>query len=207
LNNSKAVGKVAVTGATAVSNLLIDIRQKLTELANSSISSSQRTIITSDFNELLSQAGSFIANASYNGFALLTSTGTNVSTLSNLGGGSLTLTAQVNVDRWAQSLAGATVATAANAQSVIAYQFNQLESTVAAALGTLGAEVRSLEQQTIFLQELRDTSDEGLGNIVDADLARESAKLTSQQIQQELSVQTLSIANDRPTTILSLFRR
>ena len=43
LNNSKAVGKVAVTGATAVSNLLIDIRQKLTELANSSISTAQRT--------------------------------------------------------------------------------------------------------------------------------------------------------------------
>ena len=80
-------------------------------------------------------------------------------------------------------------------------------STVAAALGTLGAEVRSIEQQTVFLQELRDTSDEGLGNIVDADLARESAKLTSQQIQQELSVQTLSIANDRPQTILNLFRR
>jgi flagellin len=207
LNNSKAVGKVAVTGATAVSNLMIDMRQKLTELANSSISTSQRTIITADFNELMSQAGSFIANASYNGFALLRSTGANVSTLANLAGGSLTLSAQINVDRWAGSLAKAVVATAANAQSVIAYQFTSMESTVAAALGTLGAEVRSLEQQTVFLQELRDTSDEGLGNIVDADLARESAKLTSQQIQQELSVQTLSIANDRPQTILNLFRR
>ena len=85
-------------------------------------------------------------------------------------------------------------------------QFTTLQTNVAAALGTIGAEVRALELQTGFLEELRDTTSVGLGNIVDADLARESAKLTSQQIQQELSVQTLSIANTRPNTILSLFR-
>ena len=207
LNNSKAVGKVAVAGATAVSNILIDIRQKVTELANASISTSQRAIITADFNQLLSQAGSFISNASYNGFTLLKSNGASVSTLANLQGTSLTLSVRNNVDNWARSLAGATIATAANAQSVLLYQYTSMESEVSAALGALGAEVRSLELQTTFLEELRDTSEEGLGNIVDADLARESAKLTSQQIQQELSLQTLQIANDRPSTILSLFRR
>ena len=82
-----------------------------------------------------------------------------------------------------------------------------METEVSSALGALGAEMRSLEFQSTFLEELRDTSEEALGNIVDADLARESAKLTSQQIQQQLSLQTLQIANDRPSTILSLFRR
>ena len=207
LNNSKAVGKVAVAGATAVSNILIDIRQKVTELANASISASQRAIIVADFNQLMSQAGSFISNASYNGFTLLRSNGESVSTLANLQGTSLTLTRQRDVDNWTRSLAGATIATAANAQSVLLYQYTSMESEVSSALGALGAEVRSLELQTTFLEELRDTSEEGLGNIVDADLARESAKLTSQQIQQELSLQTLQIANDRPSTILSLFRR
>ena len=119
LNNSKAVGKVAVAGATAVSNILIDIRQKVTELANSSISTSQRAIITADFNQLMSQAGSFIANASYNGFTLLRSNGASVSTLANLQGTSLTLTVRNNVDNWTRSLAGAAIATAANAQSVL----------------------------------------------------------------------------------------
>ena len=206
LNNSKAVGKVAVAGATAVSNLMIDIRQKLTELANSSISASQRTIIQRDFTELVSQAANFVSNATYNGFALLTSDATSVNTLSNLGGSQLTLTAQSNVKVLINSLAAATTTTAVNAQSVIVGQFTNLETTVAQALGTLGAEVRALDLQTGFLEELRDTTTIGLGNIVDADLARESAKLTSQQIQQELSVQTLSIANTRPNTILSLFR-
>ncbi len=206
LNNSKAVGKVAVAGATAVSNLMIDIRQKLTELANSSISTAQRTIIQRDFTELVSQAANFVSNATYNGFALLTSDANNVDTLSNLGGSQLTLTAQANVKVLINSLAAGTTATAANAQSVIVGQFTALESAVAQALGTIGAEVRALDLQTGFLEELRDTTTIGLGNIVDADLARESAKLTSQKIQQELSVQTLSIANTRPNTILSLFR-
>ena len=206
LNNSKAVGKVAVAGATAVSNLMIDIRQKLTELANSSISASQRTIIQRDFTELVSQAANFVSNATYNGFALLTSGAATVNTLANLAGGQLSLTAQGNVKLFINSLAGATTTTAVNAQSVIVGQFNDLETSVAQALGTLGAEVRALDLQTGFLEELRDTTTIGLGNIVDADLARESAKLTSQQIQQELSVQTLSIANTRPNTILSLFR-
>ena len=206
LNNSKAVGKVAVAGATAVSNLMIDIRQKLTELANSSITASQRTIIQRDFTELVSQAANFVSNATYNGFALLTSGAATVNTLANLAGGQLSLTAQGNVKLFINSLAGATTTTAVNAQSVIVGQFNDLETSVAQALGTLGAEVRALDLQTGFLEELRDTTSVGLGNIVDADLARESAKLTSQQIQQELSVQTLSIANTRPNTILSLFR-
>ena len=206
LNNSKAVGKVAVAGATAVSDLMIDIRQKLTELANSSISAAQRTIILNDYGELLSQAANFVTNATYNGFELLTSGATNVNTLASLGGAQLTLTAQPDVKNHLRSLAGITIGTAVNAQSVIVGQFTTLQATVGAALGTIGAEVRALNLQTGFLEELRDTSQVGLGNIVDADLARESAKLTSQQIQQELSVQTLSIANTRPQTILSLFR-
>ena len=72
-------------------------------------------------------------------------------------------------------------------------------------LGQLGAEVRALSLQTILLEGIRDATDVGLGNIVDSDLARESAKLTSQQVQQ-LSVQALGIANQRMQSLLGLFR-
>ncbi|MBT5263692.1 MAG: flagellin, partial [Rhodospirillaceae bacterium] len=95
--------------------------------------------------------------------------------------------------------------TATNAQSVIANEFFNLQSTVNVALGTLGAEVRALNLQTTFLDELTDATTEGLGNIVDADLARESARLTSLQVQQQLSTQTLGIANQRPQILLGLF--
>ena len=205
LNNAKGIGKVALAGATGVSNLLTDIRAKLTELANEGITTSQRTILQNDYNKLLSQAANFITNAKFNGKNLIESGAANVNTLSNLSGGTLTLTAK-DLRTLTNSLAGATVATATNAQSVITNEFTNLQSTVNVALGSLGAEVRALNLQTSFIEELTDAQTEGLGNIVDADLARESARLTSLQVQQQLSTQTLGIANQRPQSLLGLFR-
>ncbi len=197
--------RIAIAGATGISNLLQTVRQKLTELSNEGITTAQRQILTDDFDQLLSQAANFIDNAVFNGVNLLdtsANSSVDVNTLSNLDGGILTLTAQ-DLRTTIESLAGvsaslvaATGATAA--QSAISGVYSTLESTVNSALGSLGAEVRALELQTQFLEEISDATEEGLGNIVDADLARESARLTSYQVQQQLSVQTLGIANQRP---------
>ena len=205
LNNAKGIGNVAIAGVTGISNLLADIRGKLTELANEGITTTQRNILQSDFNELVSQAANFISNSAFNGVNLIESGAGTVNTLSNLAGGLLTLTSQSAVNTQVGSLAGVTLGTATNAQSVIANNYSNLESVVNTALGSLGAEVRALNLQTSFLEEIRDATDEGLGNIVDADLARESARLTSLQVQQQLSTQTLGIANQRPQTLLGLF--
>ncbi len=207
LNTAKGIGKVAVAGTTAVSNLLTDIRSKLTELSNDGITTNQRAILEEDFNQLVSQAANFIDNAVFNGVNLLDTAGASpaINTLSNLTGGSLTLS---NADLRTQvlSLAGASFANASAAQAVLSTQYAALESVVNTALGTLGAEVRSLELQTQFLEQISDANEEGLGNIVDADLGRESARLTSLQVQQQLSIQTLGIANQRPQSLLGLFR-
>lgn len=206
LNNAKGIGKVAIAGTTGISDLLQTVRQKLTELSNEGITTAQRDILTSDFNQLLSQAANFIDNAVFNGVNLLdTATASpDVNTLSNLNGGTLTLTGQ-DLRTQTLSLAAVSVGSATSAQAVIAGQYSNLESVVNTALGSLGAEVRALELQTTFLEQISDATDEGLGNIVDADLARESARLTSTQVQQQLSIQTLGIANQRPQTLLGLF--
>ena len=91
-------------------------------------------------------------------------------------------------------------------QTVITTEFAALEAAVNSALGELGADVRALELQTDFLNDISDATEEGLGNIVDADMARESARLTALQVQQQLAVQTLSIVNQAPQTLLGLFR-
>ena len=205
MNNSKGVGNVAIAGATGISTLLADLRSKITELANEGITTAQRNILQNDFNQLVSQAANFVANAVFNGLNLLTGN-TNINTLSNLSGGNLSLTAQTNVGVQIQSIAAAAIGGATAAQSVIANEFGNLQSVVNTALGTLGSEVRALNLQTSFLEQVRDATSEGLGNIVDADLARESARLTSLQVQQQLSVQTLGIANQRPQALLGLFR-
>ncbi|MDA9975337.1 flagellin [Alphaproteobacteria bacterium] len=207
LNNSKGIGNVALAGATSISDLLQDIRQKLTELSNQGITTQQRTILSNDLNQLLSQASTFVANSVFNNINLLTGT-TNIDTLSNLNGGNLRLTAQTNVGNNIRSLAAATAAaaTATNAQSVLSQQYANLESTMSIVLGQLGAEVRALNFQTDFLAAVTDATEEGLGNIVDADLARESAQLTALQVRQQLGVQVLNIANQAPQTLLGLFQ-
>lgn len=207
LNNAKGVGQVAIAGATGLSNLLTDIRAKVTELSSEGLSTAQRTILSNDFDQLLSQAANFIDNAVFNGISLLdtAAASTDINTLSNLSGGTLTLTAQ-DLRTTTLSLAGASVGSASAAQAVITDQFSNLESVVNSALGSLGAEVRALNLQTTFLEQISDATEEGLGNIVDADLARESAQLTALQVQQQLSIQTLGIANQRPQSLLGLFR-
>jgi flagellin len=205
LNNTKGVGKVALSGATGVSNLLGDIRAKLTEMGNSGVTTAQRNILTSDFNDLMSQAGNFILNASFNNINMLTNSAVNVDTLANLSNGTLTLGSQ-NLQDTAEALASATIVTAANNQSVITDEFVSLEEAVNSALGQLGADLRALELQTDFLTDISDATEEGLGNIVDADMARESARLTALQVQQQLAVQTLNIVNQAPQTLLGLFR-
>ena len=214
LNNSKGIGEIALAGVTAISDLLQDIRQKLTELANGGLTTAQRVIVKADFDKLMSQAYGFVSNSNFNGRNLLISNATNVNTISNLNGTNLTLTARSGsnsgVTHLIRSLAGATLGTtgaatdAVNAQSVIALQYSALETEINTSLGALGAEIRALKFQTDFLTTVNDSTEIGLGNIVDADLARESAELTALQVRQQLGVQVLGIANQQPQILLNL---
>ena len=73
-------------------------------------------------------------------------------------------------------------------------------------MASLGSQAKGLEIQKNFLTSLSDTVSKGIGNLVDADLAKESARLQSLQIKQQLGAQALSIANQSPQVIMSLFR-
>ena len=98
----------------------------------------------------------------------------------------------------ATALAAAGSATAANVQTVI--------NEYAAILQTEGTNAKSYERQLAFNQKLQDALEAGAGNLVDADLAKESAKLTALQTKQQLGVQALSIANSSSSALLGLFR-
>lgn len=76
---------------------------------------------------------------------------------------------------------------------------------MADGLASLGSAAKRIDMQTNFTSSLVNILTEGLGNLVDADLAEGSAKLQSLQIQQQLGDQSLAIANSSPQTILSLF--
>jgi len=74
------------------------------------------------------------------------------------------------------------------------------------ALSNLGTASRRIDAQLTFTSKLNDTIEAGIGNLVDADMAKESARLTALQTKQQLGVQALSIANQAPQMIGQLFK-
>ena len=102
----------------------------------------------------------------------------------------------------ALDIGGATTTGATTAVAALDTAITALNSSLA----TLGSQAKALDVQNAFLGKLTDTIEAGLSNLVDADLAKESARLQSLQIKQQLGAQALSIANQSPQLVLSFFR-
>ncbi|WP_313433926.1 flagellin, partial [Novosphingobium sp.] len=98
-----------------------------------------------------------------------------------------------------------TIASQTDAEAMVG-KLDDVIKDVNTSLSDMGAASRKIEGQLSFTSKLSDVVETGIGNLVDADLAKESAKLQALQVQQQLGVQALSIANQAPQTILSLFR-
>jgi flagellin len=95
--------------------------------------------------------------------------------------------------------------TATNASAAISTVENSLQN-VNESLARLGTGAKKLEIHKAFVSKLSDSLKGGIGNLVDADLAQESARLQSLQVKQQLGIQALSIANSAPQMLLGLFR-
>jgi len=79
-------------------------------------------------------------------------------------------------------------------------------NSVSSAAANLGAVKNRISTNTNFVKSLMDSVDRGVGQLVDADMNAESTRLAALQVQQQLGVQALSIANNSSQSILSLFR-
>ena len=205
LAQGQGVASVALAGATAVSDLIGDMRGKITELSGDNLSAAQRTTITADLTALQSQVDNAIANASFNGTNLLQTASTDANFLANIDGTTLSLRAN-DIEGAKTTFDGALDVSTAAAATTSLTALDTFETAVNTALGTLGADSRSFDSQDALISKIKDATQEGLGAIVDADLPRESARLQALQVQQQLATQALAIANSQPQTLLSLFR-
>jgi flagellin len=203
LNSTAGTASVATAGAEGLSNLSSDIRVKLIELSNGANTPQQSSILQNDLGALLNQAQGFVANSSFNGTNLLESGATDVNTLANEAGDTVTVSAQGGVGDAVTALQGAI---GGNPATVLQNEFAAFESALNTALGSLGADQRQISQQNESLQAIADATEEGLGNIVDADLGRESARQAAQGVQTQLAIQTFNIANSSTSSLLGLFR-
>jgi flagellin len=208
LNRGSSGIDVAIAGGEAVSDLLVQMKEKALAASDTSLDTASRTALNEDFTALRDQISKAVANADFNGVNLLKTGATAIAALANADGSSkLTVAAEVMAlgGSIVTVAATGTIGTVTTAAAMIT-TLNTSISNTSAALARLGTKSKAYEMHTTFIGKLQDSLDAGVGNLVDADLAKESAKLQALQTKQQLGVQALSIANQTPQTIMSLFR-
>jgi flagellin len=207
LNNGSSLIDTAMSAGQSISDLLIQLKQQALSASDTSLDTTSRQAINADFTALRDQISSIVQNATFNGTNLVNGTTTKIEALASSDGSRHVTTLAQNM-----SLSGSivtlkstgSVSTQAKASAMI----NTIQTSltnVNSALAKLSAGSAKFSIQATFAQKLSDTLTTGIGNLVDANMADESAMLQSLQVKQQLGIQALSIANQAPQSILSLF--
>jgi flagellin len=217
LGNVQGLLSTTQSSLNNISNTMGSMRDVLVKLSDSSVTSTDRTNYIAQYNSLLSNVKTFIEDANYNGKTLIgnitggSGTFSRVAVVRNESGasyavatysgsalfGSITYTStQLNAATTVQGIIG----TAATASFI--NKFNSVNNE----LNTIGSAQNYVSNQVSYNSDKIDALNTGIGALVDADLAQESAQLQALQIRQQLGTQALSLANQAPQTLLSLFK-
>ena len=207
LDRASGALDVGIAAAEAISDLLIEAKEKALAASDPSFDAASRTALQNDYQAIINQIDDVVAQAEFNGTNIVNSA--RADAISALVSDDATQTisvsgADLNTAAGALSLTITTFGAASAATAAVA-QVEAALTSVNSTLATFGSAARQIELQGTFADRLSDTIETGIGNLVDADLARESARLQSLQVKQQLGLQALSIANQAPAAILSLF--
>jgi flagellin len=208
INNATSSVDVALSAGQSISDLLIQLKTKALAAADSSLDTASRQALNANFTALRDQITTIVSNAVFNGFNLVNGSTTQITALASADG-----TRRITTSAQNMKLSGtivtvkstSTISTQAKASTLVATIQTSL-TNVNSALAKLSSGAAKFSIQATFAQKLSDTLTTGIGNLVDANMASESAMLQSLQVKQQLGIQALSIANQQPQTILSLFR-
>ena len=207
LDRAVSTVDTALAAGEAISDLLVELKSKALAASDSSLDAASRAALNEDFTALRDQIATIVDNAEFDGTNLINNSVTSIQALASADGQSTitVLDEDLRVGGGIITLASdAQINTATNASNRITEIENSLNN-LNAALARLGTASKSLTIHSEFVTKLSDETENGIGNLVDADLARESARLQSSQVRQQLGVQALGIANQAPQIILSFF--
>jgi flagellin len=210
LQRGQSTVDVALAAGATVSDLLLQMKEKALAASDATLDSTSRAALNDDFVSLRDQISKAVNNAEFNGANMLKGTNpTDIAALANADGTS-TITVQAQPMDLGTGAMSALTNTSSIGTQTLAFNMiaviNQSIISVSSALSALGTGSKALESHLTFIGKLQDTVDAGVGNLVDADLAKESATLQALQTKQQLGVQALSIANQAPQMITQLFR-
>jgi flagellin len=208
LSRGSSAIDVALSAGQSISDLLIQLKTKALSASDTSLDTASRQALNQDFVALRDQITTIVKNAVFNGVNLVDGSTTQITALASSDG-----TRRITTSAQKLALSGtivtltqtATISTSTKASTLVATLQKSL-TNVNSSLAKLSAGAKKFSIQSTFTSKLADTLTAGIGQLVDADLAKESAFLQSLQVKQQLGVQALSIANQAPQTILSLFK-
>ena len=208
LDRGVAAVDVAIAAGETVSDLLLQLKEKALAATDASLKTAARAALNEDFKALRDQIATVTTNAEFNGVNLLETGATGFNALANAQGNA---TITVGAEVMALGSTNVSVATTQSIETLTKAAtsltaVNNSIDAVSGALARLGTKSKALTTHLSFVGKLTDSLESGVGNLVDADLAKESAKLQALQTKQQLGVQALSIANQTPQLVLSLFR-
>ncbi|MDP1642855.1 MAG: flagellin [Phenylobacterium sp.] len=209
LQRSISTVDVALSAGESISDTLLQMKEKALAASDTTLDAASRTALNDDFKALRDQLAKVVNNAEFNGANMIkATTPTTVAALASADGvNKITVAAQSLALGGANVTVSATasIGTQTTAAAMIA-TVNTSIANVSSALSKLGTGSKALSSHFSFVSKLQDTIDAGVGNLVDADLAKESARLQSLQTKQQLGIQALSIANSSSSSLLGLFR-
>jgi len=210
LQRGQSTVDVALSAGNSVSDLLLQMKEKALAAADTTLDTTSRAALNDEFTSLRDQISKVVTNAVFNGGNMIKSGGTTVQALANADATSVITVASQDLSLGGTVLTSAlsatsTINTVTSATNMIA-TLNTAIANVSSALGKLGTGDKALASHLTFIQDLQNTIDAGVGNLVDADLAKESANLQALQTKQQLGIQALSIANQSSSILLGLFK-
>ena len=209
LDRATSITDVAMTAGEQISDILIQMREKVVAATEDSATPTSRKAFDDEYQTLLQAISQFSASAEFDGVSVLNGTLTaQLNFLANADGDSfIGLTPQdFTISGSVIDLAGTVLTGTTTANKAVLASLNSAITNVTSALAEMGAESKQIEKHVTFVTKLQDVLETGIGNLVDADVAKESARLQALQVQQQLGAQALSIANAQPQVILQLFR-
>ena len=199
----QSITNVAIDAGKAIAELLTEMKAKAVQASQEGLDANSYIALNEEFTSLRSQIDTIVSTAEFNGKNMITVGATDLKVLSTVDGSTITVAKQV-FHETTLGINAISLSTAANA-SAARIAVSAAIITVSNGLASLGSSAKRVDIQAEFTGKLMDILKQGVGNLVDADLAAESANLQAFQIKQALGVQALAIANSGPQSILQLF--
>lgn len=209
LQRGQSVVDVAMSAGTAISDILVQMKEKVLAATEAGLSTASKQALSDEYKSLRDQIDTIANNASFDGVNLISSLGTNSSSIKAIANADASATIDIAHVVLSKSNAKIAATLTSLTGTVSAGNVKAVEDAiqdVSSALSKIGTGAKALDTHMTNVMKLQDTLDAGVGNLVDADLAKESARLQALQTKQQLGVQALSIANQSSGILLGLFR-